>query len=78
MYSLMNGLNSVRGTYVHPEVLPHIALWCGINIDDSEVVQQCQTIQNQIKREKASKSGYIYVLSAPMFSYYGANVYKIG
>ena len=31
-----------------------------------------------IKRQRVSKAGLIYVLSAPMFSYYGENVYNIG
>ena len=31
-----------------------------------------------IKRQRVSKTGLIYVLSAPMFSYYGENVYNIG
>ena len=31
-----------------------------------------------IKRQRISKTGFIYVLSEPMFSYYGKNVYNVG
>ena len=31
-----------------------------------------------IKRQRISKTGFIYVLSAPMFSYYGEHVYNVG
>ena len=78
MYAIVNGIDTIKGTYIHSELFPHIAEWCGIDIHNYDVVHKCQSLKNRIKRQKVSKTGFIYVLSAPMFSYYGANVYKVG
>ena len=34
--------------------------------------------QDQAKQQKVAMQGFMYALSAPMFSYYGNNVYEIG
>jgi len=78
LYSIINGLDNIKGTYVHIELLPHIADWCGVDIRDNDIVQKCQLVKNELKRQKTAKNGYVYVLSAPMFSHYGSNVYKVG
>ena len=68
----------VRGTYVHPDIVTGIASWCGIDINDNVVLQNYQKVLNDVKRQYIPKSGYVYVMTAPMFSFYGKNVYKIG
>ena len=78
MMIVNNGANDIRGTYVHRDLVAHIALWCGITITDSEILEMCIKQQNQVKKQKVPMEGFVYVLSAPMFSYYGDNVYKIG
>ena len=78
MYSINNGLDSIKGTYVHSELLPYIAECCGIDIHDNDIVQKCQLVKNKLKRQKITKIGHVYVLSAPMFSHYSPSVYKVG
>jgi len=78
VHKIINGLDSIKGTYVHRDLVPHIALWCGITITDSVILETCIKQQNQVKRQKIPVEGFVYALSAPMFSYYGDNVYKIG
>ena len=68
----------IRGTYVHCSIAASIAIWCGIDIKDNGILQNYQTVTNETKRQKISKSGFVYVITAPMFSLYGKNVYKIG
>ena len=68
----------VRGSYVHRDIAVNVALWCGVDIQDNDVLQNNQRAENELKRQQTSQSGYVYVLQAPMFSYYGQNVYKIG
>ena len=78
MFNIENSIINIRGTYVHRDLVPHIVLWCGITITDPEILEVCIKQQNQVKKQKVPNEGFVYILSAPMFSYYGDNVYKIG
>ena len=71
-------IEMIRGTYVHHDIAASIALWCGIDINDHVLLQNYQTVMNEVKRQYVAKNGYVYVITAPMFSFYGKNVYKIG
>ena len=77
-YSISHGLDIIKGTYINRDLVVHLATWCGVDIADQEIIHQAQMLQNQLKRQKTTNAGYVYALSAPMFSKYGENVYKVG
>ena len=29
MYVIVNGIDTIKGTYIHSELFPHVAEWCG-------------------------------------------------
>ena len=57
LYSIINGLDSIKGSYVHSELLPYIAEWCGVDIHNNDIVQKCQLVKNKLKRQKIAKTG---------------------
>ena len=88
------GLQLITGTYVHPDLLPYIASWAGLN--SKQLYSLCVIILRTIDQEQIDSfrikcnnmllnikkrekcKGFVYILYNPVFLHYGSHMYKVG